>query len=50
MTIEKLGTTTRFTRALGVVFIAVGAAFIVSAVVGALADRPCEVGGVAGAG
>jgi predicted metal-binding membrane protein len=33
MTIEKLGTTTRFSRALGVVFIAVGAAFIVSTMV-----------------
>ena len=31
MTIEKLGSTTRFSRALGVVFIAVGAAFIVTA-------------------
>jgi predicted metal-binding membrane protein len=32
MTIEKLGSTTRFSRALGVVFIAVGAAFIVTSV------------------
>lgn len=34
MTIEKIGTTTRFSRALGVVFILVGAAFVVSSVVG----------------
>jgi len=33
MTIEKLGTTTRFSRALGVLFIAVGAGFIVSAMI-----------------
>jgi predicted metal-binding membrane protein len=33
MTVEKIGTTTRFSRALGVAFIAVGAAFIVSSVV-----------------
>ena len=33
MTIEKLNTTTRFSRALGVVFILAGAAFIVSSVV-----------------
>ena len=32
MTIEKLGRTTRFSRALGIVFIAVGAAFIVTSV------------------
>jgi predicted metal-binding membrane protein len=32
MTIEKLGSTTRFSRALGIVFIAAGAAFIVTAV------------------
>ena len=31
MTIEKVGSTTRFSRALGVVFIAVGAAFIITA-------------------
>ena len=37
MAIEKLGTTTRFSRALGVVFVAVGAAFIVGSVVGAVA-------------
>jgi len=33
MTVEKIGTTTRFSRALGVVFIAAGAVFIVSSVV-----------------
>jgi predicted metal-binding membrane protein len=33
MTIEKIGATTRFSRALGVLFIMVGAAFIVTAVV-----------------
>ena len=33
MTIEKLGSTTRFSRALGIVFIAVGAVFIVTSVV-----------------
>ena len=33
MTVEKLATTTRFSRALGVVFIGVGAAFIVSAMI-----------------
>ena len=33
MTIEKLNTTTRFSRALGAVFILAGAAFIVSSVV-----------------
>ncbi len=33
MTIEKLNTTARFSRALGVVFILAGAAFIVSSVV-----------------
>jgi predicted metal-binding membrane protein len=33
MTIEKLGTTPRFSRTLGVVFIGVGAAFIVSAMI-----------------
>jgi len=33
MTIEKVNTTTRFSRALGVVFIAVGAVFIASSVI-----------------
>jgi len=33
MTIEKLGATTRFSRALGMMFIAVGAAFIVGSVI-----------------
>jgi predicted metal-binding membrane protein len=32
MTIEKLGATTRFSRAIGVIFIAIGAAFIVTSV------------------
>ena len=33
MTIEKIGTTTRFSRALGTVFILVGVVFIASSVV-----------------
>ena len=33
MTIEKLGATTRFSRAIGMIFIAIGAAFIVTSVV-----------------
>lgn len=33
MTIEKIGTTTRFSRALGVVFVAVGAVFVASSVI-----------------
>src|SRR5258705_10862028 len=32
MTIEKMGTTTRFSRALGIVFILVGAAFVLTSV------------------
>src|SRR5436190_5305629 len=33
MTIEKIGTTTRFSRALGVIFIAVGTTFVVGSVI-----------------
>jgi predicted metal-binding membrane protein len=41
MTIEKLNMTTRFSRALGIVFIAVGAVFIVASVI---AHWPVRVG------